>query len=359
MILTGTGIIDSQRSSSSVLAWVAGAAPNSASSTNKISWSSDGINWIKGTITDNSNITNIYSVCFNGTIWVAVGTGTNKLMTSTDGKTWTTSNAFNTFFTQAWSVAWNGTFFLATGVRINTTGSAVAYSTNGTTWTGNGGTLLGSNTNQGYYVYWNGSRWYICGYYTSGVAIFKFATTTVSNGSSGWIGISNPSNFAYASGYGITYNGTTTTIATASIGVQTSPPQYGLGYSLTNPPTTFTTLTTLSQSFGAPIWSNYGPGRFIVPGIGTAGNTSIQFSQDGITWFNSTNSDSIFGNTTSAYPYKVAWNGTMYVAVAAGPYKVGYSYDGDTWYGSSNALGNVGHTAIASKTAPNLYPPLP
>ena len=349
MILTGTGIIDSRRTSSTEAIWVCGAS-TIASSNNKVAWSPDGITWTKGTITDNSNVTAVNGFAWNGTIWVATCSGTNKLMTSSDGKTWTTSNALNTFFTIANSVAWNGTYFVATGIRINTTGSAVAYSTNGITWTGNGGTLLGNNTNSGYRIYWNGSRWYLSGYYNSPTAVYKFATTTVSNGSSGWVGINNPSNFAYSNGSGIAFNGSTTTIATGTIGAQTSPPQYGLGYSLANPPTTFTTVTGISGISAAPIWSNYGPGRFVIAPLITGGNSCIQFSQDGITWFNSTNANSIIGGTTTTAPYSIAWNGTMYVATAQGTYKIAYSYDADTWYGATTALGTAGIVSVASKT---------
>jgi hypothetical protein len=357
MILTGTGIIDSQRISSDTVNWVVGGAPGSAASTNKIAWSPDGISWTKGTITDNSNVTNVYGIAYNGTIWVAVGQGTNRLMTSADGKSWTSSNALNTFFSIGWSVAWNGTYFVAAGVTINTTGSATAYSTNGTSWTGSAQSLLGGPTTSSRKIYWDGSRWYILGTFTSSTSSFKAAYTSTSTGASGWVGITLGADLFNSFATGFAYNGTNTRIMTGNNGAQTSPPYYGLAYSTVNPATSFTTRTNLGNSFFGNIWSNYGGGRFLVGGIGTAGNASIQYSSDGITWTNSSNSDAIFGNSSSGYPLSIAWNGSVFVA--GGFNKVGYSFDGDAWNNTTSALGSTAIYAIASKTAPNLYPPLP
>jgi hypothetical protein len=110
----------------------------------------------------------------------------------------------------------------------------------------------------------------------------------------------------------------------------------------------------------AVTYSNYGPGRFVAIGSPTGANSSAQFSQDGVTWFNSTNGNAIFGSPSYGSIGKIAWNGSLYIATVAGATtNAAYSYDGDTWYASSANSINSFFYSIASKTAPNLYPPLP
>jgi hypothetical protein len=355
MILTGTGIIDSAKTASVVVQWVAVGA-STAAGTNKIAYSGDGLNWIRGTITDNSNITTLWSVCYNGTKWVAVGQGTNKVVTSSDGKTWTSNAGLNAMFTIVRSIAWNGTYFLATGTRLSTTGSSVAYSSDGVTWTGNGTSLFGITSWQGYSVYWTGTYWYI-GFFNAVSPSPTFGYTSVLNGISGWTSVTLPTNVIENQVQGIAYNGTRTVIAGRSANLGT---KVGLAYTGANPASTgWTGITSVNQGISVA-YSNYGPGRFVAIGSPTGANSSAQFSQDGVTWSNSTNGNAIFGSPTWGSVGKIAWNGSMYIATIAGATtNAAYSYDGDTWYTSSLSSISTALYAIASKTAPNLYPPLP
>ena len=67
-----------------------------------------------------------------------------------------------------------------------------------------------------------------------------------------------------------------------------------------------------------------------------SGTNSLAYSYDGLTWRGVTNSTSIF--TTA---YKVAWNGTIWLAAGTGTFSIAYSSDGINWTGvpfSTNTL---------------------
>jgi hypothetical protein len=72
--------------------------------------------------------TNGSSVTWNGSIWVATGAGTNKVAYSTNGINWTGLSIPSASLSD---VCWNGTRFVATGT------SYMAYSTDGITWISN------------------------------------------------------------------------------------------------------------------------------------------------------------------------------------------------------------------------------
>lgn len=81
--------------------------------------------------------------------WVAVGNGTNSIATSTDGVTWVGRTTTTIFSTQGNRVANNGFATVATGTGTNS--YAWSYD-NGTTWTGGGITAFGT---QGLGIAWN------------------------------------------------------------------------------------------------------------------------------------------------------------------------------------------------------------
>ena len=78
-----------------------------------------------------------YGVAWNGTMWVAVGQGTNTIAYSSDGITWTGLGT-SAFSSVGHGVAWNGTRWVAVGQGTNT----IAYSSDGITWTGLGTSTL-------------------------------------------------------------------------------------------------------------------------------------------------------------------------------------------------------------------------
>ena len=89
--------------------------------------------------------------------------------------------------------------------------------------------------------------------------------------------------------------------------------------------------------------------------VGGTGTNELGYSTDGITWSASTNGNSIFGSSVRG----VAWNGSLWVAGGQATNRLGYSTDGITWSASTNGDSVITTTAIsvASKPAPNLYPP--
>ena len=76
--------------------------------------------------------------------WVATGDNPNSLAYSSNGTTWTGLGK-TIFSTICYSIAWNGLRWVAGGETTN----ALAYSTNGTTWTGLGLSIF---SNVGYAV---------------------------------------------------------------------------------------------------------------------------------------------------------------------------------------------------------------
>jgi hypothetical protein len=79
------------------------------------------------------------SIAWNGSRWVAVGSGGNTILYSTDGITWLAA-ASSCFTTAGNGVTWNGSRWVATGSGGNTIG----YSNDGSTW--NSSSFYGSNT---------------------------------------------------------------------------------------------------------------------------------------------------------------------------------------------------------------------
>jgi hypothetical protein len=90
---------------------------------------------------------------------------------------------------------------------------------------------------------------------------------------------------------------------------------------------------------------------------GNGSTNRLGYSYDGITWSASTNGNTIFNDVSGCWG--IGWNGNIWVAGGYGTNRLGYSYDGITWSGATNA--NTFFTdagfAVASKPAPNLYPP--
>lgn len=114
-------------------------------------------------------------VAWSGTMWVAVGAGTNSIAYSYDGVTWVGLGT-SIFSTSGNGVAWSGSMWVAVGSGANT----IAYSYNGIQWTGLGNTIF---TTQGNGVAWNGSLWVAVG---SGTNLIAYSYDGIS-----WSGLNN------------------------------------------------------------------------------------------------------------------------------------------------------------------------
>jgi hypothetical protein len=131
------------------LLWVAGGP----STSNPLAWSNDGLTWYpstNGTSTFPFTGGQCNAVVWNGSRWVAGGSGTNPLAFSYDGKTWWQSLNGPAIFPSgvANGLTWNSTFFLASGDGVaGNSYNTQAYSSDGMIWqvgTG-GGTIFSGN----------------------------------------------------------------------------------------------------------------------------------------------------------------------------------------------------------------------
>lgn len=132
-----------------------------ASST--IGYSADGINW-SASITDAFSTRSNYG-CWNGKVWVSVGTGGNWVATSYDGINWTGQDS--TLLSEGYYVSWNGTVFLAAGIATSSTPQTTfATSADGFSWTAVATDIFyGGYSN---WVGWTGNVWCATGNDTFG-----------------------------------------------------------------------------------------------------------------------------------------------------------------------------------------------
>jgi hypothetical protein len=245
--------------------------------------------------------------------WVATGGSGTSIAYSPDGISWT---GITGPFTIGNAVAWNGIRWVAVGTGgVN----AIAYSPDGITWTG---IPVSANTftTSGRGVAWNGIRWVAVGGGTNAIAY--------SSDGINWTGIPYSVNTFTATGYGtgIAWNGTRW--------VATGQGTNSIAYS-TDGITWTGILNTASPFFttGANgiAWNGI---RWVAVGQGT---NTIAYSPDGINWTGVPNSSSIFSGFASG----VAWNGFRWVAVGNGTNTIAYSADGITWFPVTNSLTSI------------------
>ena len=95
--------------------------------TNTLYWSLDGINWtgLGKTIFSGT----CFNIAYNGSIFLATGSGTNTIAYSYNGKDWT--GLGTTILATASSIAWNGITWLIASI----TGTVILTSYNGIQWT--------------------------------------------------------------------------------------------------------------------------------------------------------------------------------------------------------------------------------
>ena len=128
------------------------------SGTNSIATSTDGLTWVgQGT----SVMTVGSGVAFNGKMWVVVGSGKNQIATSTDGLKWTGRGSV--FSSAGSGVAWNGKMWVAVGSQkpfTKNNKTTIVTSTDGISWTPQTTPMLTDAHN----VAWNGTLWVVSGH---------------------------------------------------------------------------------------------------------------------------------------------------------------------------------------------------
>ena len=259
-----------------------------------------------------------YGVAWNGSIWVVVG---DLIVTSSDANTWTpTTSPFSVF---GRGVAWNGSIWVAVGEGTTHT---IAYSTNGTSWTGLGNSIF---TTGGYGVAWNGSLWVAVGVGT----LYSIA---YSSDGINWTGV-NSSIGLLDPGESVAWNGSFWIVVGQvlspsppnSYSIVTSPD--GINWTgVINTGTLFGTVLCVGNGVAynslRPNTITFPTNRIVAVGSGT---NKIVYSPDGNAW------TAVTPSPFSTQGTGVAWNGSMWVAVGVGATSndsIAYSLDnGISW----------------------------
>ena len=279
------------------------------SGSNTIIYSSDGMNWFPST--NGSTMFNTGAgVAWNGTDrWVAVGNQPNSIATSTDGISWIPSGKGG-LSTGGEGVAYNGSLWVAVGAATNT----ITTSTDGINWTGRGNLIIDS---AGSGVAWNGSIWVAVG----------VGTNTIATSTDGinWTGLGNTIftlNTSNDGGRSVAWSSSLSLWVAVGVG----------------------TTNTIATSTNGSVWTGRGTSIFTNGGNGVAwngtsmwvavgsGSNTIATSTDGINW---TGRGALIFTTAG---YGVVWNSSLskWIAVGEGTNSIATSSDGITWVPSNN-----------------------
>ena len=270
----------------------------------QIAVSTDGINYqglgfIFGTTAGNFGAGVAYSGSLNR--WVAVGRGNPTIVYSTTGYNWTNVVNSTTTLAEGTSVFWTGTRFLAGGIGSPNT---IAYSDNGTTWSGGGTSIFTSRCN---------------GFATNGEIIVAVGIGT--------------NHIAYSYDGGLTFTGLgaiisnaggTSVVWTGNRFIATFDDSTGLG-------------NTVAYSFNGIDWVGQGM-LFSSYGYGSASNNAVQVvvGAGGGVIFSSYNGGDNWNTVSSAgldgIGFAVTWSGSLWIAVGSGLSNVVYSTDSNSWF---------------------------
>lgn len=373
------------------VAWGGGLFVATGSGGEVFASSVDGLNW---TGSGSTLFTAGAKVAYGYNLWVAVGSGPRAIVYSYNGTTWFAATT-QPFAIYGFDVAWNGSLWIAVGGGGGPTGTNLAYSSNGSTWTG-----INVPNISALGITWSQNRWFLTGasgsdsiVYTSANGInwtpasstaYGPAYTIVSKQLYPYGTIANNLSIACGSGtssLAISSDGTTwlplvnplvTAYCVSWNGFQwvaggsgsESPIAYssdGLTWTLG----TITYLTTIHAiaynsgkwilvGTGANVWADStdginwtsrpvtqdgffsGPAYDIIGGVGgfmAAGVGGLITSADGVTW---TTVSTVF--TTA---YSVQTNGKQFVAAGEGSHSLAVSYDGVTWTGLGTSIFSI------------------
>ena len=317
--------------------WIAGG--QSGVGLFNMAYSYDGIQWFGLPSSPFTTLCN--AVAWNGSIWVAMGQGTNSLAYSYDGFTWTGlgTSLFQISTSVSGAVppyggfAWNNYIWVAVCTSSPTNvGNYFLYSYDGINWIPNaqGGLPITTTFCNFVNVYWNGSLFLACGnsqtnvynmaysyngiqwYYVTSVTGSASINAAAWNGTQ-WCTSAAGGNYLMNSSDGVKWVQNTATF-----------------YS----PIAWNTTTPTQIIYNGQIW--------LATGQTNAGyNTHLWYSWDGWNWTNV----STTGLNATLFPWGInnlAWNGFMWIACGKGTvssaaaYSLGYSYNGLNWFGCYN-----------------------
>jgi hypothetical protein len=274
--------------------------------TNTIATSTNGIDWApQGTSVFSDDG---YGAAWNGSMWVAVGAGANSIATSSNGINWTGVTGRSIFSGNGRGVAWNGSMWVAVGAADGGGANTIATSTDGVNWTGRGKTIF---PNYAFNVAWNGTIW---------VALGQAGSHTIATSTDGinWTGQGMSIFSIY--GFNAAWNGTmwvavgngTNSIATSTNGIN------------------WTTRSATNAIFSTGLGVAWNGSMWVAVGAGT--NNTIATSTNGIDWTGR-------GNTIfTGQGVSVAWNGTRWVAIGQGTNTIATSTNGIDWTGLGTTI---------------------
>ena len=290
----------------------------------------------------------------NINLWIAGGTGTSNTMAySSNGTQWT--GLGKSIFSTCYSIAYNGVSLLVAAGYYNSVGSnksSLAYSSNGTSWVGLGTTIF---SGYGQSIGYGNNLWVAGGSNTGG-------TTTIAYSSDGqnWTPILNSSSITttlnyvkYFSTIGkwIGVGGLPNTIIYSINGTQWT----GLGSAI------FSTFggsisyyggvfiaggqgtNNYAYSMNGTQWVGLGLSSVIstlVSGFGYLTANSLAYSTNGTTWVG-------LGNNILGQCSSIVYNGNnVWVAggksLTLGQSNLAYSTNGTVWIGLGNIFGTSG-----------------
>jgi len=300
--------------------WVAVADVGTRSS---IAYSYDGINWIGigNTIFTSYGL----GVSWNGSMWVAVGGGTNSIAYSYDGINWTGLGT-SIFTGYGVSAVWNGFMWVAVGNPNNT----IAYSYDGINWIGLGASIFSS---YGAGCAWNGRVWVAAGIGTNSIAYSYDGIQ--------WTGLGNSIT---TNGIGVAWNGTMFVI-----GCAVSPLTNSLAYSYDGITWVGLGSTVFTSNVRNIAWNG---AIWIAVGEGT---NTLAYSYNGINWIGmGTGYSPGIGmgiSFNSARPHRITFPAPLMVAAGSGTNTLAYSVDGITWTGSGSSIFMTQGNGVASNGA--------
>ena len=252
--------------------------------------------------------------------YVAVGTGTNTIVGSTNGTTWTSPYP-SPFTTTGYNVAWNGMQWVAVGSGGNT----IAYSADGIRWTGNNTIITSQANTVSYGKDGSGNGIWVCGGY-GGNSIATSTNGIVWTGR-GATSMINPWGIAYGkdgSGNGLWVAvGGGNTIATSTNGIIWT----GRG-------ATVFTSAGYAVTYANNLWV----------AVGAGGNT-IATSRNGTTWTG-------LGLIMFTQGNGIIYTNNLWVATGQGGNTLATSLDGTNWVGRGSTVfttagrGLIGPTAV-------------
>ena len=331
-----------------------------------------------------SPLTTCYGIAWNGSMWLAVGSGTSTIAYTTSvyaNSGWiAVSNSTSIFSTAGYGVAWNGSLWTITGSG----GYMVAYSVNGSNgWiprtttpfstagygVGTSGTYVvavGAGTNT-LATSFDGLLWIgfllapfpANGYgvaYGNGYWIVSGATNSIAYSSNGYIWDVVSGGQLLTTGQGIAYDGTKLVAVGTGTVFPTIYSYDGIGWRTRTTSNGSTPLMPFSNAnyvsamyavnsnlaIGYGVCYNSNSNQWVAVGTPSACNAAatIIYSPDGINWnpaYSNNNSYSNIYNTQALLNpgYGVIWSGSRYVAVGTSNVYSGiaYSYNGSNWFG--------------------------